>query len=568
MLVGPNNSGKSTIIGSLKILFEGLRKAKSKKPINITSLAGITVLGYEIDLKQVPVATENVFYNYEEDVPAVIKFELSNGGIINIFFPQREQCFMYYENGNETIKTAAEFKLKINLEIGFVPILGPVDHKEKLYQKEAARLALLTYTASRNFRNIWHHYDEDFPEFKELIKSSWPGMDIDPPEVNRTTENPTLDMFCPEERIPRELFWAGFGFQVWCQMLTFIVKYKNASLFLIDEPDIYLHSDLQRQLLAILKNLGPDIILATHSTELISEADINDILVINKAQRTAKRIKDPTQLREIFNALGSNLNPLLTQIAKSKRVLFVEGKDFSILSKFARILKNDSVANRQNFAVVPVEGFNPSRLRALKEGIEKTIGTKIVSAVIFDRDYKSQAEIDIEHKDLIIGNYFAQIHSCKEIENFILVPEAIELAINNRVKDINKRSGKNQEFKGNVNKILDIISTDFKFKTQAQIQSHRFEFDKSSNPHLDKATVIEKILSDFDKEWTTLEKRLKIIPGKDFLAALNTYLQKEHKVTITTTNIINAFKRNNVSEELSSLIDNIELFRCQPVIEN
>jgi predicted ATP-dependent endonuclease of OLD family len=80
---------------------------------------------------------------------------------------------------------------------------------------------------------------------------------------------------------------------------------KNASLFLIDEPDIYLHSDLQRQLLSILKTLGPDIIIATHSTELISEAEINDILLINKSNSSAKRIKDPSQLQDIFQVLGS-----------------------------------------------------------------------------------------------------------------------------------------------------------------------------------------------------------------------------------------------------------------------
>src|ERR1700747_1593405 len=104
-------------------------------------------------------------------------------------------------------------------------------------------------------------------------------MEIERPKIDRSHGKPRLYMFCPEERIPREIFWSGFGFQVWCQMLTYIVKNKSASLLLIDEPDIYLHSDLQRQLLGILKNLGPDIVIATHSTELISEADLNDILV-------------------------------------------------------------------------------------------------------------------------------------------------------------------------------------------------------------------------------------------------------------------------------------------------
>ncbi len=207
---------------------------------------------------------------------------------------------MFYESDKRIVRSPSDFKKFVSLEIGFVPVLGPVDHREKLYQQEAARLALLTYTASRNFRNIWHHYGEDFYEFKELVKTTWPGMDIDPPEVNISSEGITLDMFCPEERIPREIFWAGFGFQVWCQMLTYIVKNKNVSLFLIDEPDIYLHSDLQRQLLGILKALGPDIVIATHSTELISEAELNDILLINKANQSAKRIKDPAQLKDIF----------------------------------------------------------------------------------------------------------------------------------------------------------------------------------------------------------------------------------------------------------------------------
>ena len=39
-----------------------------------------------------------------------------------------------------------------NVDVAFVPVLGPVDHNEKLFEKEAARLALLSHGASRNFR--------------------------------------------------------------------------------------------------------------------------------------------------------------------------------------------------------------------------------------------------------------------------------------------------------------------------------------------------------------------------------------------------------------------------------
>ncbi len=565
ILVGPNNAGKSTIIGSLKILAEGIRKAKTRKPTLIRSDVGSELFGYEIDLNQVPVATENVFHNYDEDSPAVINFRLSDDGCLIVFFPRRGECFMYYESEKGIIRSPGDFKKHVNLEIGFVPILGPVDHSEKLYQKEAARLALLTYTASRNFRNIWYHYGEDFSEFKELIKATWPGMDIDPPEVNRSSEAATLDMFCPEERIPREIFWAGFGFQVWCQMLTYIVKNKSVSLFLIDEPDIYLHSDLQRQLLGILKALGPDIIIATHSTELISEAELNDILIINKVNQSAKRIKDPTQLRDIFQVLGSNLNPVLTQIAKSKRVLFVEGKDFYIFSKVARIIRKEQVANRADFAVVPIEGFNPTRLRAFKEGIEKTIGATIVSAVIFDRDFRSDSELKEERKDLENGNYFAHIHSCKEIENFLLVPEAIKKAINDRLKESNNRTGRADQFDEDINELLESISNEFKHRTQSQLQSHRLKYEKSINHRIDESTIIERLLKEFDEQWNNLNQRLKIIPGKDFLSSLNGRLQEDYRVTITAANIINSLQKTNVPEELLMLIEEIDRFRKMPV---
>jgi len=231
VLVGPNNAGKSTVIGSLKILSEGLRKAKSRKPSLISDIKGNQVFGYEIDLSQVPVATENIFHNYDDSEPATIRFRLSDNSYLQIFFPFEETCYFNYESDKRIIRSPKEFNQYVTLDIGFVPILGPVEHSERLYQKEAARLALLTHAASRNFRNIWYHYNEDFEKFAELVRTTWPGLDISQPELNTSGKDTTLDMFCPEERIPREIYWAGFGFQVWCQMLTYIIKNKNASVF-------------------------------------------------------------------------------------------------------------------------------------------------------------------------------------------------------------------------------------------------------------------------------------------------------------------------------------------------
>ncbi|PSR52674.1 hypothetical protein AHMF7605_03605 [Adhaeribacter arboris] len=351
-------------------------------------------------------------------------------------------------------------------------------------------------------------------------------------------------------------------------MLTYIIKNKHSTLFIIDEPDIYLHSDLQRQLLGILKNLGPDIIIAIHSTELISETEINDILIINKHNQSARRIKNPLELQKIFDVLGSNLNPILTQIAKTRGVLFVEGKDFLLFSRFARKLKLEHVANRSDFAVIPVEGFNPFRLKVFKEGIERTIGTSILSAVIFDRDYRSDEEIDEEEIELKKDNYFVHIHSNKELENFLIIPIHLRQTINKRIEELNLKTGKEVAFDEDMNQILENITEDFKIKIQSQLQAKRIPYEKKLNKHLDDSTIFAKLLKDFEEKWKEVNHRFKIIPGKEFLSCLNEYLQKNYSITISQTNIINNISPSEFPKEMKELLIKIDNFRKASVINN
>lgn len=396
-----------------------------------------------------------------------------------------------------------------------------------------------------------------------MIRSTWPGMDIKAPEVDYGYEKPTLHMFCPEERFPREIFWAGFGFQVWCQMLTYIVRAKNDSLLIIDEPDIYLHSDLQRQLVGLLKNIEPDILIATHSTEIISEADPGELLVINKKEKSAKRIHDPSQLQNIFGVLGSNLNPTLTQLAKSKRVVFVEGKDFQILSMFARKLDKQTVANRSDFAVIPVEGFNPQKVSDFSKGMELTLGTGLLKAVIFDRDYRSEDEIAKVRKDLSKFANVAHIHTRKEIENYLLEPVAIDRALTRRIAEYNKRTDNNIEYNKKAEDILGSLTEVMKSKISGQFLSKRIDFEKAKNPGLDLATINQRLLEKFEEIWNNLSSRLELISGKEILSLLNKYLQEQYKITLSATAIISAMHQEEVPDEIRKLIEELDNFRKQ-----
>lgn len=559
ILVGPNNSGKSTILAAFRILAAALRKAGSRRPV---MLRGPTskALGYVIELSSISVAEENIFYNYDDKETASVKFQLSNNNELTLYFPEQGVCFLFADAQGSSVVSPSAFRAQFNCPIGFVPILGPIEHIENLYEREAARLAIYNYRAARNFRNIWYHFPEKFDQFRSALNLSWPGMDVQRPVVDRSHEKPRLHMFCPEERIPREIFWAGFGFQVWCQMLTQIVQSSETSLFLIDEPDIYLHSDLQRQLLGLLRNMGPDILIATHSTEIITEAEADDIVLINKRRNSARRLKQPSQLKEVFKILGSNLNPILTQLAKTRRAIFVEGSDFQILSKFARKIGLTKVANRSEFAVIPVEACSPERIRSLKTGIEATLGGSIAAGAIFDRDYRCSAECESITKECLAFCELVEVHPLKEIENYLLVPAALDRAASRRVKDRFHRGGPSKEYKAEAAEFLAGFALQKQSYVTAQVLACRRLFERKGASGLHEATITEAALNEFGATWEDASARLNAIPGKEALSAFNEYLQKNYSVSITPTSIVDAMFESEVSPNVRRLLSRLSDF--------
>ncbi|QQO37375.1 AAA family ATPase [Bradyrhizobium diazoefficiens] len=394
-------------------------------------------------------------------------------------------------------------------------------------------------------------------------------MDVERPTIDTSHGKPRLHMFCPEERIPREIFWAGFGFQVWCQMLTHIIQSRDTALFLIDEPDIYLHSELQRQLIGLLRDMGPDILLATHSTEIITEAETDDIVLINKQRTSGRRIKQPSQLEEVFSILGSNLNPILTQLAKSRRVVFVEGQDFQLLSKFALKLDYSIVGNRSHFAVVPVEGFNPERIRSLKAGMETTLGGSILAAAILDKDYRSDPERKAIKEDCEKFCTLVTIHHSKEIENFVLVPAAIDRAVLRKRVDRAKRSGKTEKIglEPIAEQFLEEFAKQKKSYVQAQYLATRRAFERQQTTGVHEATFSQAILEEFEELWRTAESRLAIIPGKEALSALNSRLQRDFSVNVTPTSIVDAMNSGEIPKEIRLLIADLGVFSAKTILE-
>lgn len=367
-------------------------------------------------------------------------------------------------------------------------------------------------------------------------------------------------MFYEEKRVAHEMFWSGFGFQAWCQMLTFVTKSSPGSLLIIDEPDIYLHSDLQRQLIQVLRDRLGDALIATHSTEMLGEAESGEIIVIDRKLKKSRKISRPVDLANIFTALGSVLNPILTQLSKTRRVVFVEGGDFGILGAFARKMGKNSIANQSGFAVVPAYGFNPARVRDFSDGMEQSLGYSVQRAVIFDRDYRLDDEIEKIRNELSKFCQLQRIHKRKELENFLLVPDAIARCVKAKLQDRIKRGAKAIEFKENIELIISNLIEDMKGEIFGQFSAKVIDQMRADSKHLDSATLQAQALKMFELQWNDSNCRISMAPGKKILARLNEMFQKTFSINVSSRGIVAAMTVDEIPLEMRELILALETF--------
>lgn len=559
ILVGGNNAGKSTVIAAFRVLAAALRAAGARGPEFRPGPGGKHVLAWSVSEDQMPMSVENVQTDYN-DRASTVTFTLSNGNRLLLWFPVGGGCLLVPAVDGLAVRTAAAFRAAFPLSVGVVPVLGPVEHQEAWVEKATVQRNLATHRASRNFRNYWHHFPEDFGEFASLVKKSWKGMDVHRPERFVEQREVVLRMFCGEDRIDRELYWIGFGFQIWCQLLTHMVRNRGTTLLVLDEPETYLHPDVQRRLVGLLRDLGPSVLMATHSSEIIAEAEPDELLLIQRGRRSARRIGAAAEVQSVLEAVGSIQNPTLTRLARTRRVLFVEGEDFRLLARFARKLGLVDLADGVGFTVVPIGGFgNWEKVAHLGWGIAQTLGQPLALAIVLDRDYRPDDEIDEVRRKLSEHLQVAHLHSRKEIENYLLDRAPLQRAIDRMIArgraPSNEVADAGQAIMGVTEALHDDVFDQFYARREARMR-------RSGR---DSSTVLKEIRREFAGRWGTLEGRIQLAPGKKVLRLLNARLQSDHGFAITEAKIVDAFHVADVPDEIRELLVGLDAFRQRAV---
>ncbi len=237
---------------------------------------------------------------------------------------------------------------------------------------------------------------------------------------------------------PRDLMAEGSGFLQWLSVYALALSPTTQTL-LLDEPDSHLHPSLQAQLIEALDEIiattGKQVLMATHSTEILRNADHSQILAFKGS--SAKYLDQDEHKVSLFIGLGSEYAPKIDPLRKCKRMLIVENQsDAKLLAVWARQLGLDWP---NNLVVWPWTGGATER-KHLYSQLKAEI-PELVAVSLRDRDDMALGQIDpntLSDRSHHSGDadFHLKVWRRRHIENYLLWPEAIARAAGADLADV------------------------------------------------------------------------------------------------------------------------------------
>ncbi|MFT3014349.1 AAA family ATPase [Klebsiella quasipneumoniae] len=227
----------------------------------------------------------------------------------------------------------------------------------------------------------------------------------------------------------RDIMVEGSGFLQWLSVYTLALS-EEFNVILLDEPDAHLHTQLQKNLTERLEDItiqkGKQVLLATHSTELIRAYEPSKILALANAR--GKYLSSDDDKIGLLSGIGTMYSPKIHKLTEGKRLLIVEGvSDERFLKKIFTKLELTWPSNIVTWYWTGKSSERYQLYRQLKNHIQDL---KAIS--IRDRDDDCNASVDENLKDKNTSyadtNFQALKWRRRHIENYFLDKSAISLA--------------------------------------------------------------------------------------------------------------------------------------------
>jgi ABC-type lipoprotein export system ATPase subunit len=440
VLIGPNNSGKTTALQALALWDIGVRRwnEKRKGKVSPEKRPGVTI--NRRDLISVPVPDANLLWrdlhvrNVEQVLDASkktkkpktenIRIDVAVDGISN---GRKWSCGLEFDYANaesfycRPLRTGDGEKpprLQVppeaaKVRVAFLPPMSGLMADEPKWEPGRINVLIGEGQTAQVLRNLcfqihsqpgpdslWHRLVEDI---EQLF-----GVELMPPTY--VAERGEITMAYKERGGTKlDLSSSGRGLQQTLLLLAYL--YSNPhSVLLIDEPDAHLEILRQREIYRLItevsENQGSQIIAASHSEVVMNEAAGSGVVIAF--------VGEPHRM----NDRGSQIIKALTDIGwdqyyqaeQTGWVLYIENStDLAILQTLARRLEHPAAALLERPFVHYVTTNLPQRARDHFFGLREA-KADLVGIAIFDRLEKEL------HKDSPLVEL---MWTRREIENYI-----------------------------------------------------------------------------------------------------------------------------------------------------
>jgi hypothetical protein len=546
-LAGPNNAGKSTLIAALRAAAQMLRFAMRRNPTDTFTDRAEQVLGYPLRAANVALEDENLRHEFR-DAETRMSVRLTNGAVVTAVWPREAtgDAFFYLQQGRSSINNVRQAR-DVFPDIGIIPVLSPIDSHEELLTPKYVRENLDGRLASRHFRNQLLLLTDEEPDglraFLDFATPWLPEVKIGPLDRHQGEKNFILDLYYRESgrRAEKEIVWAGDGIQIWLQLLLHVFRLRERDVLVLDEPDVFLHPDLQHQLVLLLESLRGQTITATHSSEVLAEAAPESVIWIDKTRKKSVAAPSTVALTRLSESLGTNFNIGLARALRAKCALFVEGDDAKILRQIAATIGASRVASESGIAVVSLRGFhNWEHVEPFAWMIESLLGRAVQIFVLLDRDYRSDEDCKAVKVRLRSVHAKCHIWKRKELESYLLETTLIA-----------RMTGADEVW---VDEALAEAAEESEEHVIGQMTAEtlrRFPRDQTTQ-------AVKEARRLFRETWGSRRERKWVAPADAVLHGLNRRLESAGHTPLSFRLLARRMRDSEVPAEMASFLGNIE----------
>jgi len=572
-LVGTNNSGKSTLLQSLALFDFVLHNCLSVKELTGESYKQRI---YEIRNRSIapeefvvlPVAnaidlwTDKIAQKGGKHILIHIELEFSNEKKVKASV---DLNFNRYSINIETDNDQTWLEKLANYKISYLPVFSSFLTQEEKRTQAVIEDALSRGRVNSVIRNLLYDlkHKGEIKNLEKILQNAIPSFSDLNIKFDEVTDKYIEVSYKEEGKKKRfDLFMAGSGFQQFVYLFGFIrLRYPN--LILLDEPDVHLHGTMQSSLVDELKKLvqneDKQIIFATHSRDIISRIDPDQIISLNDNKAT--RLKVNFDVYDLLEELGSFDNIQIAQLQEFKRLLIVEDQDdWKFIQVFGKKVLGESDWQKveKRLSVFPAKG-NPYKQDMIKLKKQLTsmfnlnlTGSPLKLYVLSDWDYHPIRENLIKNLNEKDSNIQFHVWQKAEIENYLLVPDALT-----RLVQL-KNEGNNLFSEGLMNEFNRLLE-DSKTIVEEKIAKAVEEFSNTERKGWDITLKNREAKRILNETWDT--NKIGLTDAKEYiLPKLKKWLQDNSFKQFSDFSLSESLQKNELDSEIASFIQDLAKF--------